>query len=376
MAAYYNEFDPFAAAWLRELIKARHIPSGEVDERDMREVQPEDLHGFTQYHWFAGIGGWAYAARLAGWPDDMPLWTGSPPCQPFSNAGKRLGAADERHLAPHWLELVKAFRPPFVAGEQVAAAINKDAWLDDLLDALEAEDYATGAIVLPACGVGSPHIRQRIFFVGRSGNGEHSGPEGLAWHGDDRHQPRRVDAQPSGSVAKASAACGMADAGLQQRPRPSACGNAARGRDETTAAATGLYGDSGMADSEVGRVWTQHGEPGSGLRQKEPNRGHGSPVRMADAMHSGRPERRAESGSGQVAGGGESCERASPLATGWHSPDWLLCRDGKWRPVESGTFPLANGVSSRVGRLRGYGNAIVPQVAAEVLKELSRSTYL
>lgn len=40
MTAYYNEFDPFAAAWLRELIKSGHIPAGEVDERDMREVHP------------------------------------------------------------------------------------------------------------------------------------------------------------------------------------------------------------------------------------------------------------------------------------------------------------------------------------------------
>jgi DNA (cytosine-5)-methyltransferase 1 len=51
----------------------------------------------------------------------------------------------------------------------------------------------------------------------------------------------------------------------------------------------------------------------------------------------------------------------------WSDAQWLPCRDGKWRPVEPGTFPLAYGVSARVGRLRGYGNAIVPAVAAEVL---------
>ena len=52
----------------------------------------------------------------------------------------------------------------------------------------------------------------------------------------------------------------------------------------------------------------------------------------------------------------------------WATPDWLFCRDGKWRPVESGTFPLADGVPGRVGLLRGYGNAIVPQVAAEFIR--------
>ncbi len=86
MTAYYNEIDPHAAAWLRELIKAGHITDGEVDERSIEDVTPEDLLGFTQCHFFAGIGGWSYALRLAGWPDDRPVWTGSCPCQPFSAA--------------------------------------------------------------------------------------------------------------------------------------------------------------------------------------------------------------------------------------------------------------------------------------------------
>ena len=49
----------------------------------------------------------------------------------------------------------------------------------------------------------------------------------------------------------------------------------------------------------------------------------------------------------------------------WRDADWLRCRDGRWRPVEPGTFPLADGVSGRMGLLRGYGNAIVPPLAAE-----------
>lgn len=97
---YYNEFDPGAAAWLRELIRAGLIADGEVDERSILDVSADDLRGFTQVHFFAGIGGWSYALRLAGWPDDRPVWTGSPPCQPFSAAGKQKGRDDARHLAP------------------------------------------------------------------------------------------------------------------------------------------------------------------------------------------------------------------------------------------------------------------------------------
>jgi hypothetical protein len=59
VAAYYNEIDSFAAAWLRELIKAGLIADGEVDERSIADVRPDDLRGFTQCHFFAGIGGWS-----------------------------------------------------------------------------------------------------------------------------------------------------------------------------------------------------------------------------------------------------------------------------------------------------------------------------
>ncbi|MFN7611736.1 MAG: DNA cytosine methyltransferase, partial [bacterium] len=76
MRAYYNEFDPFAAQWLRNLIHAGLIAPGDVDERSILEVGPYDLWGYDQCHFFAGIGGGSYAARLAGWPDDRPIWTG------------------------------------------------------------------------------------------------------------------------------------------------------------------------------------------------------------------------------------------------------------------------------------------------------------
>lgn len=121
--AYYNEFDKQAAAWLRELIKEGLIADGEVDERSITDIVPDDLSGFRQHHFFAGIGGWSYALRLAGWPDDKPVWTGSCPCQPFSTAGNRKGKTDDRHLWPHFFRLIREFRPETIFGEQVASAI-------------------------------------------------------------------------------------------------------------------------------------------------------------------------------------------------------------------------------------------------------------
>jgi len=182
--AYYNEFDPHAAAWLRNLIKIGVIAPGEVDERDIRTVQPDDLRGFTQCHFFAGIGVWSYALRCAGISDDEPVWTGSCPCQGFSAAGLQRGFDDERHLWPDWFRLIDARRPHLVFGEQVASSLiigkarNKKsefgpyglyepdrktqiptAWLDLVCADMEGARYAVGLQAAPAAGVGAPQIR-------------------------------------------------------------------------------------------------------------------------------------------------------------------------------------------------------------------------
>lgn len=161
---YYNEFDPQAAAWLRALVADGQIPAGDVDERSIEDVTPNDLRGYTQCHFFAGIGGWPLALQLAGWPSDRPIWTGSCPCQPFSAAGKNNGFADERHLWPAWFWLIEQCRPAIVVGEQVASAA-VGPWIDLVLTDLEALDYACGAYAGPAAGVGAKHVRQRTYWA-------------------------------------------------------------------------------------------------------------------------------------------------------------------------------------------------------------------
>jgi DNA (cytosine-5)-methyltransferase 1 len=166
MVAYYNEFNKRKASWLREIIKERLVAPGDVDDRSIKEVTADDLRGYTQCHFFAGIGGWSLALRLAGWSDDRPVWTGSCPCQPYSDQGKRNAQADSRHLWPEWYRLIRESTPPELFGEQVDDAI-AFGWLDQVALEMESISYAFASAVLPAASAKSPHLRERVWFYSR-----------------------------------------------------------------------------------------------------------------------------------------------------------------------------------------------------------------
>lgn len=241
---YYNEIDPFACRWLKNLIKKGLIPNGIVDNRSIEDVMPSEIAGYTQCHFFAGIGAWALALRKAGWEDDKPVWTGSCPCQPFSQAGKGKGLADKRHLWPAWFHLIEQCKPSIIFGEQVSS---KDGltWLDVVQSDLDSANYTNAAVDLCAAGFGAPHIRQRLWFV---------------------------------------------------------------------------------ADSKSER-W---------LRSKNTT-----------------------APAGRV-----SSEKRGLVNGYWSESMWGKCSDGKLRPFEPESFPLANGTAGRVGKLRAYGNAINVEVAS------------
>jgi len=365
VTAYYNEYDPFAAAWLRELIKAGHIAPGDVDERSIKDVQADDLQGYTQCHFFAGIGVWSLALRAAGWSDQRPVWTGSCPCQPFSAAGKGGGFDDARHLWPDFFRLIAERRPDVVLGEQVAS---KDglAWLDLVHSDLEGANYAVGAVDTCAAGFGAPHIRQRLYWAGQREGVGHADDTRLeiGRRGPDElvgAQGRQAAQRP---VGLSGVGGGLAEPHDAER-RPDLPGRDERdgadaGRPQGTGHVGAGGGSGGLADAD-GRDASAERQQRGGQQRQQPQDGLAGD-RVANDTGCGRREERADGrgvaagdraqrlAAGSVDGGGDSCP--GPTNGLWRDVDWLGCRDGKWRPVSASPQPVAYGSAESLGRVR------------------------
>jgi DNA (cytosine-5)-methyltransferase 1 len=349
---YYNEFDRKKAAWLRELIGRNLIAKGEVDERSIADVRGGDLEGFTQCHFFAGIGIWSYALRLAGWPDEKEAWTGSCPCQPFSAAGKGEAFDDERHLWPELFRIFQARRPVICFGEQVSS-IDGLAWFDSVQADLDREDYTCGVLDTCAAGVGAPHWRQRLYWMAYAAK-------------RDRDGQSRSIAERQSKIGRHGISGGMADSEAARLSEQE------RGFHQETGAPTGFEQSSA----------TKRLDNSTGSRSDRPQQGtkgnsrdgawlrlpgeRSVAERLDDAESIGRRGRQ------DIGDGGRRVRAfgsAGPVNGFWRESNWVLTRPQRvgdspgLRPVEPGSFPLAHGTSERVGRLRGYGDGIVAQAA-------------
>ena len=347
--AYYNENDPAAAHCLRALIADGVIAPGDVDQRSIIEVKPDDVKGYTQCHFFAGGALWQLALRQAGWPDDWPMWTGSCPCQPFSAAGKHQGTNDPRHLWPHLYRLVGAVGPPIIMGEQVSGKAGYE-WLDGVCDDLEAQGYTTGAADISACAINAPHQRSRLWWFGKMDDARHT-------QRGKKDNEQRIKNREKGKRNKGADSAGKSngfdEVANTNNPRP-------QGHRKRVIPAQGRHKPArprfDANDSAIKKV--------------------------ADANNPGREGCRAERETVPP-----SIQATDATNSYWGS-QWVECYDGKARRTEPGICFLVDGIQLPVdaiggesapdlqetfpkGRIEAWriaGNAIVPQVAVEFIK--------
>ena len=332
--AYYNEIDPFCCEVLRARIADGRLPSGQVDGRDVREVRPDEIPA-GQVHLFAGIGGFAVAARLAGLPDDFDIWTAGFPCQDISTAGKGAGLSGTR--SGLFFEIVRLLRgvqrrPSWVLLENVPALRTRG--FDRVAAEMEELGYAVGEVVVGAWAVGAPHKRNRAWIVCRLADAR-CGPSDGRVHGEGPEQARQ--GQPT-----ASGASRLADTGCEH------------GRTRGQVA---------------GEHETAGGNPSCSA---DPER----PRAVADADPPGRQEHPCLTKNPR-----EECQ--APVGSRWPS------RPGEpqheWEAARLLELPLGglvDGIPARLVRranrdaLKAYGNSIVPQVAAEIMRAMTGGPLL
>jgi DNA (cytosine-5)-methyltransferase 1 len=236
------------------------------------------------------------------------------------------------------LGLIAKFRPPVVFGEQVASKLGR-IWLARVRLDLERMGYAVGAADLCAAGVGAPHVRQRLFWVA---------------HAQGAGRPRRGEHPSDARPEAGGGARRLGPEGPRPLPRwlADADGRDARPKRQQRGGQHGRESPHGVAGLDAG----VHG-------------------RLGHTNGQGLEEWGRESGD-------DGQERPAPLGTGqavlaaWGDFDIIQCADGKARRIESGVLPLAARLPKRVVRLRGYGNAICPPLAAVFVKSFLEAEKL
>ena len=251
----------------------------------------------------------------------IDLICGGFPCQPFSQAGKRKGDQDDRHLWPEYFRLIQEIRPRWVIGENVAGLISMG--LDQVLSDLESEDYSCQTLVIPACAVNAPHRRDRVWILA---NSEGNGRDGSV-NRDNELSERAIckDKQNHRHTVRSQTQC---------------CG--------TPYPDVGYSKHIGCKDPLERQDQVRQFKCGD--KQTE---GCGQDVPNSNSVRQewGKETRNIRSGG----------ENGHKLASGQSK-----CGLGNNWAVEPDVGRVAHGIPNRVDRLKQLGNAVVPQVVEEI----------
>ena len=285
------------------------------------------------------------------------LVTGGFPCQPFSVAGKQLGNKDDRAIWPQMLRVIREARPTWVIGENVSGIIQME--LDNVLSDLEGEGYTTQTLVIPAAGVDAKHRRERVWILAHTTGTRRSGGEGcMETDGCNLREEVQTRLGTSEDLASNSE-----DAPNSNSIR---CRDTLERQEQKCQSGFGdkqAEGQYDVANSNSSNDPNQEGkrkEGDSGSESSGANGGGG--IRKTDVTNS-----MCKRQSGQ----GEHVKSFNSEKNKEGEAGYVKSNSGPvlWLP-EPDVGRVANGVPSRVDRLKGLGNAIVPQVAFEIMRHM------
>ena len=294
-------------------------------------------------------------AKAFDFPDVRPdLVCGGFPCQPFSQAGRQRAQDDPRHLWPEMLRVIRELRPTWVVGENVVGLIKLG--LDEVLTDLEGEGYATRTFNLPACAVGAPHIRQRLWIIA---------------HADSQGEPDKPfdDGAGSGQLGFGF--------GGSEAPSHGANPNDHGPRRAEKHQQDAQHGEAQLRDKQVrelGQVGQDVADTGcAGIHQRrQPGNVEGvseGPRRMvSDGVPQGPEGKREAVADTDNADRRRGTERRQ-VGDGeleLHGEERPANRPEDYWQSEPAVGRLADGIPNRVSQLRALGNTIIPQIAEEI----------
>ena len=298
--------------------------------------------------------------------NQIDILTGGFPCQPYSQAGKRQGKEDERHLWPQMLRAIREIKPKYIVGENVFGLLNWNGGMvfDEVHSDLEFEGYEVQAVVIPAAAVNAPHGRDRVWFVATNTKLKSTGSDGGA-NDETEGNVRRGN---EGDVFGTLCSDGDVTNAMQLRLQQCKDGGKVEGRQEEICGQRGKSTNGIKTNGQIFNVANTNSrrlERAIEVRRDSINVEWESkfgfitnPTSTRGGENNGQGESRFNDQTNK-GNNWDNFPTQSPICGG---------DDGISTALDGITFPKWRNES-----IKAYGNAIVPQVAYEIFKAIERT---